>query len=110
MNKTEIRSMLWFCIIGKAPWLIFILMFLHTTLNVQLSAQSTPLNAEFDKYVENTIKELKSKGARLKKVQIDIEELIEWCKYKHYAVDAKSRSLFTAYKIMKQDEDKKKST
>ena len=47
-----------------------------------------------------TLDELRKQGLALVKVQIDVDELAQWCREKNYAVNGKACSEFVQHKLM----------
>ncbi len=54
--------------------------------------------AEWVSFASAQYAKFRSAGVRVAKVDIDIHELIAWCRDRHRPVDADSRSEFTAHK------------
>ncbi len=49
--------------------------------------------------VEETMGKMAIRGLIPRKVDIDVEELVQWCRSQNRAVDAKARSAFTAAQL-----------
>jgi hypothetical protein len=48
---------------------------------------------------ERVIKELRRQGLHLEKVDVDIEELVSWCRKKKIPVNGEARSMYVAHKL-----------
>ena len=59
---------------------------------------------EWLQLAEEKAKELKSRGLRVEKVDLDSEKLILWCNERGLENDAKARSLYAAERLSELDE------
>ncbi|MGH1469973.1 MAG: hypothetical protein ACRBCS_02180 [Cellvibrionaceae bacterium] len=50
----------------------------------------------------NTIKELESQGQKIKKVKINLEQLIYWCNENNLPINGKSRSQYVTYLLQQR--------
>ena len=57
---------------------------------------------EWNQAVEKSLQEARSMGLHVEKVDVDIEELIQWCRAKRRPVNAESRASFAGEKTMKR--------
>ena len=70
---------------------------------------SDPGNLEdtYEEQLSNAEKALRNyakPGTTIRRVHIDVEELVDWCSSKNLSVDGESRSRFAAEKVYKQIE------
>ena len=54
---------------------------------------------EWIKEAERVIKELRRQGLYIIKVDVNIEELVAWCRKKKIPVNGEARSMYAAYKL-----------
>ena len=59
---------------------------------------------EWLQQAENAIHDLKNRKVRVKKVNIDVEELLFWCTKNRVPVDGHSRASFTSHKLKENQE------
>ncbi len=58
--------------------------------------------AEWEAAAMERLAELRALGMLAQPVPIDIDELAQWCRERHQAMDGKARSLFVAEKVQRQ--------
>jgi hypothetical protein len=59
---------------------------------------------EWLSHAEKALQDYTKPGTKTRRVRIDVEELVGWCKSKNLSVDGESRSRFTAEKVYKDIE------
>lgn len=62
---------------------------------------------DWEANANEAIRNLRRAGARVERVVIDIEELVEWCGHKGRAVDSSARAEFTSEKLREKHTGKK---
>lgn len=70
----------------------------------QVSSDVDDLEETYEEWLNEasqTVRILKSIGASFEKVDVDVEELLRWCKDRGLSVDANARSGFAAEKVQK---------
>lgn len=63
-------------------------------------------HAEWLQNAEKALQEFRRQGVEPVKVDVDVEELLEWCESRDIAVDGKARSDYTAAKLRHMSEGK----
>ncbi len=58
---------------------------------------------EWAKAAENTIRELRVRGQRIEKVDVDVDSILKWCQEKRLPFDSKARARFVAEKMRAED-------
>lgn len=53
---------------------------------------------------KRVIKELRRQGLNIVKVDVNIEELIDWCQQKNIPVNGEARSMYAAHKLQQSSE------
>ena len=67
-----------------------------------VSVDKDQLEETYDEWLqeaEKAIKELRRQGLHIVKVDVNVEELIAWCRKKKIPVDGKARSRYAAHKL-----------
>ena len=75
----------------------------------EVSSDSLQLEATYEEWISNaekSIAELESKGMIIQRVNIEIDELVEWSKANNIQIDGKARSQFAAIKLEELDRNK----
>lgn len=70
----------------------------------EISTDRNKLEDTYDEWLANVSKAfdlLRSQGVNPARVDIDTEELLEWCRNQHLPVNAGSRSRFTLEKVQR---------
>jgi len=65
----------------------------------KVSADAEELEDGYDEWQQNaeqTIQKFIAQGMQIRKVDIDVNELVQWCQAKGIAVDGRSRSQYAA--------------
>ena len=62
---------------------------------------------EWKIYAKSKLRNLERSGIVLKKVDVDVDELLQWCKTQKKPVDGEARSLFAAKKLREIDKRRK---
>jgi diphthamide synthase (EF-2-diphthine--ammonia ligase) len=62
-----------------------------------------PTYAEWQSNAQKAIADLTRQGIEIRKVDIDLDELLAWCRGKKCSVDAEARAAFTAEKLQQHD-------
>lgn len=60
---------------------------------------------EWLEFAERYLKEVWETGIDIFKVEVDVEELIQWCQTNDRAVDGEARSEFVALKLKERDQN-----
>jgi hypothetical protein len=63
------------------------------------SDQIDELYEDWLDYAEKQVKDLRARGFDPRKVDVDVDELLMWCKNKKLPVNIKTRSEYVAYKL-----------
>lgn len=74
---------------------------------LQIASDRDELEDTYDEWVtmaERRLKELGQHGYMLRKVDIDVEELLSWCNSQNRPVDGAARTEFVILKLREQDE------
>jgi hypothetical protein len=58
--------------------------------------------AEWEAAAMERLAELRALGMLVQPVPVDIDELAQWCRERHQAMDGKARSQFVAEKVQEQ--------
>ncbi|ACN13843.1 hypothetical protein HRM2_07290 [Desulforapulum autotrophicum HRM2] len=69
---------------------------------LEVSEDSDKLEETFEEWLqgaEEFVKNFDTPGVVIKKIDIDVKELIIWCASKNISVNSASRSLYTAQKV-----------
>ena len=72
----------------------------------QVSKNPEKLESTHEEWLNNAIeskKTLEKAGVSVKEVDIDIENIIKWCKERHRAIDSKSISEYVALRLRASD-------
>ncbi|MBC8375001.1 MAG: hypothetical protein H8E26_03080 [FCB group bacterium] len=78
-----------------------------------VSVDSSGLGATYEEWrsnVNHTIGKMKSGGMIIHKIQIDIDELIEWAETRGVPLDGKARSEYAIHMFAQLDRDEKLDT
>lgn len=59
-----------------------------------------PTHGEWKKHAEKLVKRMRREGYVVRRVDVDVEELLGYCKERGVAVDAKARADFAEQKLM----------
>ena len=54
---------------------------------------------EWRAYAESQYADMKRKGLDVRKIDVDLDELVAWCNHKKIPLDANARSEFAAHKL-----------
>jgi len=76
-----------------------------------VSADRDMLEPTFDEWLsfaEDKVKALERQGVRLQKVDVDVDELISWCRAQNRKVDGPARTRFVIEKVRKADRARKR--
>ena len=57
---------------------------------------------EWEKIAEKALKDFAEHGVQVRKVDIDVEELVSWCRARHLSINSGARSSFAAEKVKQQ--------
>ena len=74
---------------------------------LEISSDRDELEDTYDEWVamaEKRVKELGQHGYMLRKVDVDVEELVSWCNSLNRPVDGTARTEFVILKLREQDE------
>ena len=74
---------------------------------LEISSDREELEDTYDEWLamaERRMKELARHGYMLRKVDIDVEELVSWCNSQNRPVDGTARTEFVILKLREQDE------
>jgi len=63
--------------------------------------------AEWESNAEKALLDFSHRGVQVRKVYIDIDELISWCRANGCPIDAKARASFTAEKLQERDRNRR---
>ncbi len=61
---------------------------------------------EWESDAEKALLDFAHRGVQVHKVDIDVDELISWCRANGRSVDAKARAAFTAEKLQERDRNR----
>jgi hypothetical protein len=61
---------------------------------------------EWELNAERALIDFVRQGVQVRKVDIDVDELLSWCRGKGFPVDAKARAAFTAEKLQERDRNR----
>jgi len=67
-----------------------------------VSSDRDSLEETFEEWLEiaqKQFKEFKRRGTDVRRVDVDVEELIHWCQERKKPIDGKTRSEFAAHKL-----------
>ena len=64
------------------------------------SDQIDELYEDWLDYAEKQVEDLRARGFDPRKVDVDVDELLMWCKNKKLPVNIKTRSDYVAYKLL----------
>jgi hypothetical protein len=73
-----------------------------------VATDSDEIEETYDEWLEfaqRYLKEVWESGIDILKVEIDVEELIQWCQTNNRAVDGEARSDFVVLKLKERDQD-----
>jgi hypothetical protein len=68
----------------------------------EIAADGDNLEETYEEWVrnaENSIREMRKSDVRPEKIDVDIEELLLWCKAHNYSVDSAARAQYAADKL-----------
>ena len=71
-----------------------------------ISADKDNLEETYEEWVvsaEKALVNLRAQGINARKVDVDVEELFQWCQTKRIPVNSESRSRFVAEKLLLED-------
>jgi len=74
---------------------------------LEISSDRAELEDTYDKWkavAEENLGNLAKHGYKLRKVEIDVEELLIWCNSQNRAVDGDARTEFTVVKLRESDQ------
>ncbi|MGD8985944.1 MAG: hypothetical protein PVI53_18100 [Desulfobacteraceae bacterium] len=74
---------------------------------LEISSDRDELENTYDEWkamAEENLSILARQGYVLRKIDIDVEELLRWCKLQNRPVDGNARTEFTLVKLREQDE------
>ena len=57
---------------------------------------------EWIRMAEKSLRDFRARGIQLGKVEVDVEELIQWCQSKQQPIHAASRAAFAAKKLQSE--------
>ena len=63
-------------------------------------------HAEWQALATQTLGDLQRNGFSVRKVDVNVEELVTWCREKGMAIDAQARSSFAVHKLHGMNESK----
>lgn len=69
----------------------------------QVSDDRADLEEAWEEWVrtaEKSLRDIRARGIRVEKVDVDVEELVQWCQAKRQPINAASRSAFAAEKLL----------
>lgn len=75
----------------------------------QVSADAADLEDTYDEWEQNAEKAIQkfiAQGMQIRKIVIDVNELVQWCEVKGVSVDGAARSRYAAEKGEQQDKAK----
>jgi GTP cyclohydrolase I len=58
---------------------------------------------EWLSYAKKQLAELRSKGCKVQKVDVDLDELLSWCTHKRLPLNGESRAQFVAHKLQQSE-------
>ena len=58
---------------------------------------------EWSRAAEKQLTAMKAAGKEIEKIDVDVEELINWCEKKNVPIDGKARARFAAEKFRQKD-------
>ncbi|NIM12145.1 MAG: hypothetical protein GTO45_08540 [Candidatus Aminicenantes bacterium] len=61
---------------------------------------------EWLEFAQEKLEELENMGMALEKVEVDVEDLVKWCKKRNLMVNGESRAAFVSYKQKNQETKK----
>ena len=73
---------------------------------LEISTDSDELESTYDEWIEqatNTFNNLAKTGITLKKVNVDVEELLKWCRANNRPVDGEARTEYVVRKMKELD-------
>ncbi len=73
----------------------------------QAAADADVLEDTYDEWLQmaqKTMLNLAEQGVRAERVDIDLDELVEWCRAKNRPLDGKARAEFTSRKLKQRHE------
>ena len=73
----------------------------------QVSIDRENLHEKYEDWVKDTtelIKNYKEHGIELKKVKVNVEKILKWCRNKNIPVDSHARSEYVADKLRRKSE------
>lgn len=76
---------------------------------LEISADRTELENTYDEWkavAEENLVNLSRHGYKLRKVHIDVEELLIWCNSQNRAVDGDARTEFTVMKLSESNQER----
>ena len=76
---------------------------------LEISSDRAELEDTYDEWkavAEENLGNLAKHGYKLRKVEIDVEELLIWCNSQNRAVDGDARSEFTVVKLRESEQDR----
>jgi len=68
---------------------------------LSVSSDQSSLEGSYEEWrvnAEEQIAGLQAEGFEVKKIEVDVEELVNWCRIKNVPIDGGSRSEFAAHK------------
>src|SRR5437867_4031847 len=61
-------------------------------------------HAEWAKGAAEAMRELRARGVTVEKIDVEVEELVQWCLDRGLMVDSRARSNFAAEKLLQRQE------
>jgi hypothetical protein len=79
----------------------------------EVSADRIQLETNYDDWVrhaEKTLFDLHTNGLKVVRVDIDVDDLLSWCKIKHFPINSESRSKYAAEMLQLRDQQSGNAT
>lgn len=70
---------------------------------LEVSADRDQLENTYDEWLESarrTLLKLRAEGRRMEKVEVGVEQLLEWCRTRHVPVDAAARAGLASARLL----------